>query len=93
MMRAGLAGNADAGLRIDRVAHGGERGEHGAGILALEQRPAAAPAHAIDQRGDIDLLGYAELFYQLASYGFVVAAPDSCDVGCTDPSGGAPWTT
>lgn len=42
--------------------------------------------------GDIDLLGYAEFFYQIASYGFVVAAPDSCDFGCTDKSGGAPWT-
>jgi dienelactone hydrolase len=42
--------------------------------------------------GDIDLLGYANHFEQLASYGFVVAAPDSCDVGCIDKSGGAPWT-
>jgi len=42
--------------------------------------------------GDIDLLAYASHFYRLASWGFVVAAPDSCDVGCTDASGGAPWT-
>ena len=42
--------------------------------------------------GDIDLLGYADFFYQIASWGFVIAAPDSCDVGCTDKSGGAPWT-
>ena len=41
--------------------------------------------------GDVDLLGYYNHFSQLASYGFVVAAPDSCDVGCTDKSGGAPW--
>ena len=53
--------------------------------------PLVSYAHGM-AGGDIDLLGYAELFYQLASYGFVVAAPDSCDVGCTDPSGGAPWT-
>jgi hypothetical protein len=36
--------------------------------------------------------GYAHHFEQLASYGFVVAAPDSCSIGCTDKSGGAPWT-
>lgn len=42
--------------------------------------------------GDIDLLGYTEFFWQLASYGFIIAAPDACDFGCTDPSLGAPWT-
>lgn len=42
--------------------------------------------------GDIDLVGYANHFTQIASYGFVVAAPDSCDVGCTSPTQGAPWT-
>ena len=42
--------------------------------------------------GDIDLVGYWNHFMQLASYGFVVAAPDSCDVGCTDASQGAPYT-
>jgi hypothetical protein len=36
--------------------------------------------------------GYAHHFEQLASHGFIVAAPDSCSVGCTDKSGGAPWT-
>ena len=42
--------------------------------------------------GDIDLVGYWEHFRQLASYGFIVAAPDSCDVGCTDAAQGAPYT-
>jgi dienelactone hydrolase len=42
--------------------------------------------------GDIDLIGYANHFQQIASYGFVVAAPDSCDVGCTDKKQGAPYT-
>lgn len=42
--------------------------------------------------GDIDLVGYAELFGQVASYGFIIVAPDSCDFGCTDPSKGAPWS-
>jgi hypothetical protein len=42
--------------------------------------------------GDIDIVGYWNHFAQLASCGFVVAAPDSCDVGCTDPSRGAPYT-
>ena len=45
-----------------------------------------------DAGGDIDLLGYAHHFEQLASHGFIVAAPDSCDVGCTAASRGAPWT-
>jgi predicted dienelactone hydrolase len=42
--------------------------------------------------GDIDLLGYALFFEQIASYGFIIAAPDSCDVGCTNPNKGAPYT-
>ena len=42
--------------------------------------------------GDIDLVGYWAHFRALASFGFVVAAPDSCDVGCTDASRGAPYT-
>jgi dienelactone hydrolase len=42
--------------------------------------------------GDIDLLGYTDLFAQIASYGFVVVAPDSCDFGCTSPSRGSPWS-
>jgi hypothetical protein len=32
----------------------------------------------------LDLLGYTELFNQIASYGFVVAATFSCNTGCTD---------
>ena len=42
--------------------------------------------------GDIDLVGYWAHFQQLASYGFVVVVPDSCDVGCTSPNLGAPYT-
>jgi len=42
--------------------------------------------------GDIDLIGYANHFQQIASYGFVIIAADSCDVGCTDKSQGAPYT-
>lgn len=42
--------------------------------------------------GSIDLLGYEALFEQIASYGFVVAAADSCDVGCIDATRGAPWS-
>jgi dienelactone hydrolase len=53
--------------------------------------PLLAYAHGA-AGGDIDILGYWAHFQQLASWGFVVAAPDSCDVGCTDASGGAPWT-
>mmetsp|Transcript_25308 Transcript_25308/g.49796 ORF Transcript_25308/g.49796 Transcript_25308/m.49796 type:complete len:313 (+) Transcript_25308:19-957(+) len=32
--------------------------------------------------GGIDLLGYTELFHDIASFGFVVAAPLSCNAGC-----------
>mmetsp|Transcript_13893 Transcript_13893/g.23027 ORF Transcript_13893/g.23027 Transcript_13893/m.23027 type:complete len:323 (-) Transcript_13893:375-1343(-) len=42
--------------------------------------------------GNTAILGYSALFQQLASYGFIVAAPLSCIVGCTDASVGAPWT-
>lgn len=42
--------------------------------------------------GNVALLGYSAHFYRLASWGFVVAAPVSCALGCTDASGGAPWT-
>jgi hypothetical protein len=39
-----------------------------------------------------DLIGYANHFQQIASWGFVVVAADSCDVGCTNKNGGAPYT-
>lgn len=42
--------------------------------------------------GDIDLVGYAYHFQEIASYGFVVIAADSCDVGCTNKNGGSPYT-
>lgn len=43
--------------------------------------------------GSINLLpGYKTLFEQIASYGFVVAAADSCNLGCTDATRGAPWS-
>lgn len=42
--------------------------------------------------GDVDLLGYALFFEQIASYGFIIAAPDACDLGCTNPNKGKPYT-
>lgn len=42
--------------------------------------------------GSVDLLVWGLLFEQIASYGFVVAAADSCDSGCTDVTRGAPWS-
>jgi hypothetical protein len=45
-----------------------------------------------DLGGGIDLLGYTELFVQLASYGFIVAAPFSCDTGCKDKDVDPRWT-
>ena len=34
--------------------------------------------------GSLALLGYSELFSQLASYGFIVAGTFSCALGCVD---------
>jgi hypothetical protein len=42
--------------------------------------------------GNQDIAGYSAMFQQLSSYGFVLAATLSCNVGCTDPSQGAPWS-
>jgi hypothetical protein len=42
--------------------------------------------------GNLDILGYNALFNQLASYGFVVAAPKSCNEGCTKPGGPSKYT-
>ncbi len=43
--------------------------------------------------GDLALnAGYVRHLRELASYGFVVAAPYSCVLGCFDKSHGAPWT-
>ena len=60
-------------------------------VSACPKYPLVSYAHGFFG-GDIDLIGYANHFEQIASYGFVVAAPDACDVGCTDPSQGAPYT-
>ena len=53
------------------------------------------PTHFLSPRhggGDVELLGYALFFEQIASYGFIIAAPDSCDLGCTNPNKGKPYT-
>ena len=42
--------------------------------------------------GGTDILGYAALFHQLASYGFVIAAPTSCSTGCVMPGGASNYT-
>jgi hypothetical protein len=42
--------------------------------------------------GDVELLGYALFFEQIASYGLIIAAPDSCFIGCTNPNKGKPYT-
>eukprot|EP00940_MAST-03C_sp_MAST-3C-sp2_P002562 g2562.t1 len=45
--------------------------------------PLISYAHGLFGGGEIDIAGYFPLFHQIASYGFVVAAPSSCNVGCT----------
>jgi len=41
--------------------------------------------------GGLDMLGYSYLWNQMASFGFVIVAPSSCNVGCDDRSN-APYT-
>jgi dienelactone hydrolase len=48
-----------------------------------EKFPLISYAHGL-AGGSIDLLGYATHFGQLASYGFVVVAPNTCNFGCSD---------
>jgi len=51
--------------------------------------PLIAYAHGM-AGGGVDMLGYTALFSQMASYGFVIAAPKSCSNGCT--CGASHWT-
>lgn len=48
-----------------------------------EKFPLISYAHGV-LGGGIDLFGYTHLFNQLASFGFIVVAPDSCNDGCKD---------
>lgn len=48
-----------------------------------EKFPLISYAHGL-AGGSVDLLGYATHFAQLASYGFVVVAPNTCNFGCKD---------
>jgi len=50
---------------------------------AGEKFPLISYAHGL-AGGSVDLLGYAKHFSQLASYGFVVVAPNTCNFGCKD---------
>jgi dienelactone hydrolase len=59
---------------------------------ASQTFPLLVHAHGV-LGGGLDLLGYAEHFQQLASFGFIVAATFSCNTGCTDKSMGAPWSS
>lgn len=45
--------------------------------------PLISYAHGL-AGGSIDLLGYAKLFSQMASFGFIVVAPNTCNFGCAD---------
>lgn len=51
--------------------------------------PLIAYAHGM-AGGGVDMLGYALIFHQMASYGFVVAAHKSCSNGCS--CGASRWT-
>jgi hypothetical protein len=56
------------------------------------QFPLIAYAHGFLGGGELDILGYSDLFHQISSYGFVVAAHASCNRGCTQPGGASRWT-
>ena len=56
------------------------------------QFPLLVYAHGYLGGGELDILGYSDLFHQIASYGFVVAAHASCSRGCTRPGGASRWT-
>ena len=57
------------------------------------QFPLIAYAHGFEGGGALDIHGYDDLFHQIASYGFVVAAHASCNTGCTRPGGASRWTS
>lgn len=46
--------------------------------------PLIAYAHGLFGGGEVDIVGYHLLFEQIASFGYVVAAPAGCSVGCAD---------
>jgi hypothetical protein len=50
---------------------------------AHETFPLVSYAHGL-LGGSIDLLGYYELFKDIASFGFILVAPDTCNLGCSD---------
>jgi len=49
-----------------------------------EKFPLISYAHGAAGGGKLDILGYYQLFNDIASYGFVVAAPNACNIGCSD---------
>lgn len=55
-----------------------------------EKFPLISYAHGV-LGGGIDLFGYTHHFNQLASFGFIVLAPSTCNVGCSDQKK-HPWT-
>jgi dienelactone hydrolase len=49
-----------------------------------EKFPLISYAHGAAGGGKLDINGYYQLFKDIASYGFVVAAPNACNIGCKD---------
>lgn len=50
---------------------------------AGEKFPLISYAHGADG-GSVDLYGYTHLFNQISSFGFIIVAPNTCNVGCAD---------
>ena len=46
--------------------------------------PLISYAHGDAGGGAIDITSYYELFNHIASFGYVIAAPLACDIGCKD---------
>jgi len=60
-----------------------------ANAKAGEKFPLISYAHGL-AGGSVDLFGYTAMFNQLASWGFVLVAPNTCNLGCSDPVK-SPW--
>merc|ERR1712194_160381 len=78
-----IAGHSMGGQATAWSAHSGKMHVYYPEGAAGEKFPLISYAHGL-AGGSVDLLGYAKHFSQLASYGFVVVAPNTCNFGCKD---------
>jgi len=82
-------GNYKTGFKIYKTPKvAGDGGEmhiyYPSNATKQEKFPMISYAHGL-AGGSIDLLGYAKLFSQMASFGYIVVASNACNFGCADP--------